>query len=111
MSEQKPFHLESFVKLMENAASLGQDQVDAHEMTLRTIRKILDNDEATPELLDSCSIEAIEWAFDALMYWPSWEMEIEQHDLDHVCVQHIQIREIVQALSNTKSIKRKVTFI
>ena len=111
MKEDKEFHLGAFMKLMENASSLHEDEIDAHERTLRTIRTILDNDVATPELLDSVTLQDIEWAFDAILYWPSWEMEVEEHDLDHVCVQHMQIRDMVSMLSKQKSIKRKVTFI
>lgn len=105
------FDLPAFVNKMSQADGLAEDQVNSHVRMLKTMRLILDNKHTTLELLNQVSIQDIEWAFDLMLYWPDWEADIEEADLDHQGVQHVQIRDLISGLSEKKSEKRRVTFI
>lgn len=105
------FNVKAFIEQAEEEDSIAEDFVETRIRTLRTMRLILDNDEATPELLDQCSITDIEWAFDLVLYWPSAEMELEPHDWDHDGIQQVQLMEIIDEIRQEKSIRKKVTFI
>ncbi len=105
------FDLPVFIKRMEKAEGIGEDQVKFHVRTLTTMRLILDNTHITPELLNQVSTQDIEWAFDLMSYWPTWEGEMEAEDFNHAGVQHVQIRYLVNELSAKKSEKRRATFI
>lgn len=112
MSEREPeFSLERFIQYMTVAESLMEDQVQSHVRTNTVMRMVLDNDVATHELLDSCTLEELEWVFDSLLYWPSCEQSLEEGDMNHFGVQQAQARELISGLSQKPSIKKKVTFI
>ncbi|PVC75001.1 hypothetical protein C2I27_03685 [Priestia megaterium] len=106
------FDLSKFIDKVAKADSLGQDEIDSRQQGLRVFRLLVDNTHATDELLNSITLEELEWVFDLISYWPSTDdFDFENGDKNHWGIQHYQVRDIVFSLSRKKSIKRKVTFI
>jgi hypothetical protein len=110
MSENE-FNLEIFIDKAWDTPSMDDDIIQTRCRTLEVFRMILDNSKTTKELLNACTLQEVEWAFDMALYWPSYEASIEDADLDDWGVQHAQIRDLVRGLSVKKSIKQKVVFI
>ncbi|MGV7000253.1 hypothetical protein ACWA2C_16330 [Priestia megaterium] len=106
------FDLSVFIDKVEKADSIGQDEIESRQKGLKAFRFLIDNTDATDELLNTITSEELEWVFDIISYWPSTDdYDFENGDRNHWGIQHYQVRDIVYALSRKKSIRRKVTFI
>lgn len=105
------FSFPHFIRLLKEQSTDIPSDMETSKKTVMAFRAILDNSFATDELLDSFTIEQLEWVQDLLLYWPSAEADREPEDYRHEGVQHIIVRSLIEELALTKPLRKKVTFI
>jgi hypothetical protein len=106
---KKEFDLGLFIDtvMKSNKSVYSESEQQNNARILKLYRDIMGSKEIAEEWLANVTEQDLEWILDLVMYWPSFEMDMEPEDWNHIGVQSFMIEGIIESLRQMPSVRRK----
>lgn len=112
---KQKFNFDHIHRMASDIPPIEQTHVEYANQTMKIFNIILNNDEATDEMIDSVDIEGIQRAFDVVNYATTCEDAIEEEEgspdsLRESLYQHVYVRGYLEELLSMAPVQPVIKF-